>query len=274
MANGTEERPGRETRLVVLVVAVSVAVLMLLARFRFPPANLTTVASTPGPLAGLAARATFDDMAGTLAALMTKISPGLAVVALEPLPPEPPAPTKSSAKTPVPPPAPAAAPAPLIFAAAVRVRPDLGVVAMPAGMQLASEPAVVGGPELVALETARGVASLRLPPPADATPAAPDVVDRFTGFAYVAVVTATPNGPTLRPAFIGRVDFSHDVAWGAPIVQIGRESGVPAGALIYALDSRFIGLAIERPAGISIVPAPLLQSLFAAPSSGSGGAAR
>jgi|SoiMethySBSTD1v2_1073268.scaffolds.fasta_scaffold10975_5 hypothetical protein len=275
MANGIEERPGRETRLVVLVVAVSVAVLMLLARFRFPPANLTTVAPTPGPFAGLAARATFDDMAATIAALMTKITPGLAVVPLVPVPTDPPVPVKPSAKAPAPPALPPAPPVvPSIFAVAVRVRPDVGVVAMPAGMQLATEPGVAGGPELIALETARGVASLRLPPPSDTSPAVPDAVDRFSGFAYVAVVTATANGPTLRPVFIGRVDHSPDAAWGAPTVQIGRDSGVPSGALIYALDGRFIGLAIERTGGISIVPAPTLDSVFAAAASGSGGAAR
>jgi hypothetical protein len=43
-----------------------VAVLVLLARFRFPASELTAMAPAPGPLAGLAARATFDEMTSSL----------------------------------------------------------------------------------------------------------------------------------------------------------------------------------------------------------------
>src|SRR6185503_13668043 len=82
-SNGTQERQGRETRLLVLVVVVSIAVLLLLARLRFPAAELVATAPPPGPLAGLAKQAAFDDLAQTMSALVGRVSQRVLIVELE-----------------------------------------------------------------------------------------------------------------------------------------------------------------------------------------------
>ena len=64
----------RETRLLLATIAVSVGMLLLLARFRFPEeAGRQTVEPAAAPLERLAARATFDELAGTMADLERRI---------------------------------------------------------------------------------------------------------------------------------------------------------------------------------------------------------
>src|SRR5690349_6220298 len=71
--------PARETRLLLLTLAVSVAVLFLLARFRFPERPISELAA-PQPLARLARTTTFDDLSATLKDLLQRA--GDAAVAL------------------------------------------------------------------------------------------------------------------------------------------------------------------------------------------------
>ena len=131
---GFEERSGRETRLLVLVVVVALAVLVLLARFRFPASELTAMTPAPGPLAGLAARATFDEMTSSLTDLLARVAPAITVVPLE----KTAEPLKNGggdkgrgAKAGTDTPAAFAAPARLT--PALRLRPDLALVHVPAG---------------------------------------------------------------------------------------------------------------------------------------------
>src|SRR5215831_15672181 len=80
-----EEPSGRETRLLAIVIVVSIAVLLLLARFRFPSARLADVTPAQGPLVGLAARAPFDEMAMAMQSLVDRVSPVMAIVQIAPI---------------------------------------------------------------------------------------------------------------------------------------------------------------------------------------------
>ena len=73
----------RETRLLLATLAVSVAMLLLLARYRFPdePGSHQSVEPAPAPLERLAARATFDELASIMADLERRILPSLVTVA-------------------------------------------------------------------------------------------------------------------------------------------------------------------------------------------------
>src|SRR5690242_18879478 len=63
--------PARETRLLLLTLGVSVAMLFVLARFRFPERPISELAA-PQPLTRLARATTFEDLSATLADLLRR----------------------------------------------------------------------------------------------------------------------------------------------------------------------------------------------------------
>ena len=80
-------RPGRETRLLLLTLGVSVVMLLVLARFRFPEERgVPTLPERPpaAPLERLAARATYDELASIVGELERRIAPALVVLQLNP----------------------------------------------------------------------------------------------------------------------------------------------------------------------------------------------
>jgi len=248
---GFEERSGRETRLLVLVVVVALAVLVLLARFRFPASELTAMAPAPGPLAGLAARATFDEMTSSLTDLLARVAPAITIVPLEKTP-EPPKNggdkgrgAKVGGDTPV------AFPAPARLTPALRLRPDLALVHVPAGLQIAASAA--GQLTTIATDSSREVTLVRF---AAAVPSGSLVAsfDSFSGFSYVGVVEGAPGGPNMRPLFIGRTDpWTANTLWTKPPLLIGGRGGIEAGAVVFSIDGRLLGMALPAPDGIALV---------------------
>jgi len=71
----------RETRLLVVTIVLSLAVLLTLARFRFPAQQLTLPVQ---PLQQLAARAAFDDLGASVTRAVTLLRSSLVVVARAP----------------------------------------------------------------------------------------------------------------------------------------------------------------------------------------------
>ena len=81
MATEPIERPpfwSRETRLLLLTVALSVAVLFALARFRFPGQEPLELPAQP--LQRLAARAAFEDLSAAVSRAAERLRPALQVV--------------------------------------------------------------------------------------------------------------------------------------------------------------------------------------------------
>jgi hypothetical protein len=265
--NGPEPTSGRETRLLVLVVVVSLAVLLLLARFRFPTANLATVNPSPGPLAGMAARATFEEMSTTLADILTRAGATLDVIRLEPAPRETPAATDAGRGTRDTPPAagasggapPAEAGVTPRFVPLLRVRKDLGLLHVPLGWRPAGIRDMPNAIEVVWIDTEREIAAVRLPPVPGSFGGLPASAAGVTGFLYVGVIQGTRSGPTIQPAFIGRTDTETDARWSAPLVVVSGASAVPLGSLVYAIDGRLVGLVTRHDAGVAIVPASALD---------------
>lgn len=256
---GFEERSGRETRLLVLVVVVALAVLVLLARFRFPASDLTAIAPAPGPLAGLAARATFDEMTSSLTELLARVAPAITIVPLERTPETP---TNDDdklrgAKNATD--APAGALQALVrLTPALRLRPDLALVHVPPGMQIAASTA--GQLATVASDAAREVTLVRF---AAAVPAASLVAsfDGFTGFSYVGVVEGAPGGPNVRPLFIGRTDpWPANTLWTKPPLLVGARAGIEPGAVVFSIDGRLLGMAFPSPDGVAVVTPASLEA--------------
>jgi hypothetical protein len=264
---GTEPQTGRETRLLVLVVGVSVAVLLLLAQWQFPGASMSS--GTPGsaPLVGLAARATFDEMASTMADVVGRVSPLTVAIPLEPVPAPVSVPGKESRsgngadiaaaeqETP-------ATATPAAWTLGVRVARDLALAWIAEGfaVQTSSEPSV----SVVAHDVAREMALVRV----RASNASPDTlsasVRAFPSFSYAAGIDATPVGPTAQPIFLGRADTVADARWSHPLVPGTVAPGLVPGTVLFSLNGRLIGMVVGRRDAPMIVPAPAIEALVQA----------
>ena len=262
-ANGPEPTSGRETRLLVLVVLVSLAVLLLLARFRFPEANLATVNPSPGPLAGMAARATFEEMSATLANILSRAASTVDVVRLEAVPASQSSEGARQAARGQVPPTPNALAAQASsgprYTVALRVRPDLGLLYVPAGWHPVAFGDRADPIEVVLHDADREIALVRVPASGTTPVTLPAAAPGVTGFLYVAVIQATRSGPTIQPVFVGRAETETDARWSAPLVVFSGTAPVAAGSLVYAIDGRVIGLASRHDAGAAIVPIAALD---------------
>lgn len=254
--NGTEDRSGREIRLLLLVIAVAVAGLLVLARFRFPEAEIVSVTPTPNPLDRLAARAPFDDLAAAVSNGTAHVAPWLAVVDLERTPEKP-------AKKAAAPPAPVVPQQLLVLG--LRVRPDLVVAYAPEGWTAT----MVAGTraQAFAADPQRQIALFSTDrsgepgvPNADVADFA-SAVSAFAGSTYVLAAEPAARGAAVQPIFIPRVDALTVEHWAAPLLQIGGEPHVPAGAFLFTIDGRLIGLALPVAGGIGIVDAATLDRL-------------
>jgi hypothetical protein len=165
-ASGTN-REGRETRLLLVTIAISVGVLVLLARFRFPaePAD-RPVESAPAPLERLAAEATYEELASIMADLDRRIAPRVTIV-------------RSTTST-----------GTSSLVVAPRVAPDRAVVLMRDGDSLGGLNDDATPAEVVAQNAATGVQVLRVPAVDDGAVSIRLGAPR-TGPRYVGVVEAT-----------------------------------------------------------------------------------
>jgi hypothetical protein len=257
--NGFRERWGRETRLLVLVVVVSLAVLLLLARFRFPASTLNVSAPTPSPLAGLAGRADFEDLAGTVKALRARLASKLVVVQYDAVRepagrgPTRGAGSRSGAAAVLQEPA-----VPPSLLVGLRVRADLALVHVPAGLYPASVLGSSGPAEVAAANTRRAIALVRIPSVSDFRP--DPSLDPFEGFDYVGQVEGTAYGPTLQPVFVGRVDPVVDAEWPSALLAVGQAPHLSNGAFVFSMAGRFIGMIVRDTSGAMLVPASVLET--------------
>lgn len=265
----TEPQTGRETRLLLLVVGVAVVVLLVLAQWRFPGSDLSVVSPNAAPLAGLAARLTFDEMASTMTDVINRVSPLTVVVPLEPdvaVDAAPsagrgaPVPTARSAGRGAPAPT-AVAPVserPAALMLALRVQRDVALLHVPAGMrpQRLGDSAV----EIVAHDAEREMMLIRVSPSGSAPDTLSASVRTFPRFAYVAALDATPAGPTVQPVFVGRADTVADGRWSHALVPAVVAPGLRAGTLLFSLNGRFVGMVVHAPDGLMVVPAPALET--------------
>ncbi|MGE5835581.1 MAG: hypothetical protein ACM4AI_13945 [Acidobacteriota bacterium] len=260
--NGTDERSGRETRLLVLVIVVSLAVLLLLAQFRFPPVGLTAGPPTPGPLDKLAARATYDDLAAAIAAVVQRVESSIVIVQVDSPPPEEKEKERGKErgreKTSPAPSAPALSPRLL---PAIRLRPDIALVHVPAGMRVSPAQGFSGPTAVFATDPKREIALVRVAPLPESATGLPSAFERFPGFSYVAVIEAAMGGPSARPAFIGRLDTSVDDRWQPSPLLIGGASEASAGSLLFAVDGRLIGMVLPQFGTLAVVSPAALNAV-------------
>lgn len=250
--DGVQAHRGRETRLLVLVVVVSIAVLLVLARFRFPAATLAVSTPPPSPLAGLSGRAAFDDLADAMNTLLGRVSGRVTVVELGSEPRRRAGRPAGTAGT---------ASEDAQRALALRIGPDLAVVHVPAGLHPLSFLGETSPIEIVAADSKRELALVRVPmsPEAGSEPAA----DAFTGFSYVGAIESTAGGPTIQPLFVGPINAVSDPRWPSPLTALSETSAASAGSFLFNVDGRLVGMLIRDRSGVSIVPASVLETAIA-----------
>jgi S1-C subfamily serine protease len=227
-------RRGRETRLLLATIAISVAVLVLLARFRFPDEASRPVSDPlPAPLERLAARATYDELAAIMADLERRLLPRLFIVQVQP--------DRSGGP----------------YGVAARVTPDRAVTLLAWHETLTGS----AGPAILARDNARDLAVLSVPEAADAVVTLPPATPR-PGPRYVAVVEATARGIVVRPVYVGRTDLFQDPRTTSPLLSIAAlQQVLPRGAAVFSLAGNFLGIAIEGGSSTAtVVPGDILRA--------------
>jgi hypothetical protein len=251
-ANGIEERSGREVTLLVFVIAVAVGCLLVLARFRFPAAEIAAVSTPPpSPLDRLVTRASFDDLANIVADVSNRLSPTLLSIGVDPAPP-PEKPSRRGA-----PPAAAPPAGPRRWIAALRVQADLALAYLPPDVRVAAVVGMSITPEIAGVDTRRGLVLARVPSSEsviDFATASPN----FTG-GYAVAVDGTMGGPASHPVYIPRVDIVPDGLWAPSPLQVGGGAELTPGALVYTLGGRLVGLVVPHDGGLALVPAAALE---------------
>ena len=252
-----DDRSGRDSRLLALVILIAVAVLVVLARFRFPQREAGPAAVTPGPLERLAARATYDDLAAAVHTALQRVEPALITLTIEP--------DATAAKARGEPPVAANGHRSRV---AVRLGDDWALVHVPRGFRVANP-----GDSFIVREInpVREIVMLSLPL-RSAEDQQPSGYAELAGFAYVCVVEPTPDGPTATPVFIGRVRTLFDERWNDSVLIPGGASTVAPGSLLFQLDGRFLGIAVGHAGGgVAVVPASLLTATVGESRSRAGG---
>jgi S1-C subfamily serine protease len=240
-------RNGRETRLLLVTIAVSVGVLLLLARFRFPEAPaVQPVESAPAPLERLAAQAAYDELASIMADLERRLTPRITIVRTQ------------------------MAGGGISATVAPRLLPDRAVAVVDADTTIIG--AVAGGDhEIIARDRARNLAVLRVPAVDGSAVTARSGPPRF-GPRYVAVIEATPIGPAVRPVYVGRVETFQDPQTGVTLLSLAAaERALPRGTAVFTLDGLFIGLVRDGGDTAVVLPGEALTTVAqsAQPSSAS-----
>ena len=236
----------RETRLLLITVGLSLAVLLVLARFRFPdqePLELPTQ-----PLQRLAARAAFDDLSAAVARAGERVRPALRVVAL-PAPGD----ARSFTVEEVLWSRPEEIAAPL--ALAYRFNERAAVMLTQSRVAPAIAPAT--GLSVLASDDVRGFAVLAVEDGAAGEWQSLSVSSPLSP-QYLLLAEATRAGVAVRPLFGGAADPFVDPQWNQPILALGRDVHAPDGAFVFSLEGAFVGAVINRHGVQAIVPAEAL----------------
>ena len=226
----------RETRLLLVTIAVSAVMLLLLARLRFPERSSGVQQAPTQPLERLAASATYDELANILRGVDRQVSDAIITV---PAAPDSDAPRDDASAS---------------FVPAVRISEARAVALPGAGRRVIAQPDRFA---VIAADSPHGIALLSVPTTrASAVPrlAVLETLPEAPG--YLAAIEATPRGPAVRPLYFGRLDRVNDPRWKEPILRFSAlQQMLPSGAAVFTLDARFIGVGFPDERGFLVVPA-------------------
>lgn len=229
-------RVSRESRLLLITVAVCAVVLLVLARLRFP--DTAAVDSTAPPLERLAARASYDGLAADIQRVEPIIAPNFIVLRLAPHLRPGPHDIRDVLARPD-------SPSGVRHVAALRITADTALALIDEDVRIDG---IVGATEgtgaaaVVAIDRVRGIARVRVPD-APVRELSQLPLTSLQTPVYVVVVEGTQAGATLRPVFLGRGDRFGSSRWARPLLPLGGIAVSP-GALLFTLAGEFIGTAV------------------------------
>jgi S1-C subfamily serine protease len=228
---------GREVRLLLVTIAVSVAALVALAQFRFPEQAAPPAEPAPAPLERLAARAAYDELASAMSDLERRLARRLLVYRVNP--------ERASGR----------------YVVAPRVTGSRAVVVLDRGETLEGIGSAVN---TVAHDTQHGLAILMIAS-GDDTVVTPRTGPPRPGPRYLVIAEGTAQGPILRPVYVGRTNASEEARGPLTVVTMDSlQTTVPRGAAIFSLDGTFIGL-VNTPGPVtSVFTAESLAAMAAA----------
>jgi hypothetical protein len=221
----TQPSVPRDTRLLLAIVLISVALLWVLARIRFPERP-----STPNPvppvLAQLAPSSAFDD----IVAAVSRLQPRLA-----------------------------AALAPLGGATAFRFRDDLAIAVLPADAAPADRPRTEADAIEIARDRASGLAVFRLAgSPVEPVPTwSPRRVDAPR---FLMIATVAQGEAVVRPVFVGAFRETRSPIWAGTIWTLPPPSDVAPGTFAFTAEGAFVGLAVTEGGQRALVPAAAVMA--------------
>jgi hypothetical protein len=239
-------RWSRESRLLLLTVAVCAAVLLLLARLRFPDAPPVEVSAPP--LERLAARASYDALAADVQRAERTIVGSVVMLRVAPRMRASPynvwdALAGSDA-------------APRVrHVLAIRTSADTAIAPIDATSRvegIISENGTLAA-SVFAIDLVRGWALIRVPAAAGPAPKIRAISSLPTPI-YVVVAEGTQAGATLRPVFLGQGARFDSVKWSRPLLPLGGIAISP-GALLFTLDGELIGATVMDGGAPAIVGA-------------------
>jgi hypothetical protein len=227
----------RETRLLLVTIAVSAVMLFQLARLRFPSPTPGEQPAPTQPLERLAASATYDELASILRGVDRQVSGAIVTVSAM-------ADADGSGDE-----------APVTFIPAVRIADGRAVALPGAGRHVV--PAQDGRFQVIASDRPHGIALLQVPAAdSNAIPRLAVLEKLPEAPGYLAAIEATANGPAVRPLYFGRLDRVKDPRWNEPILRFSAlQQMLPAGAAVFTLDARFIGVGFPDERAFLVVPA-------------------
>ena len=239
-------RWSRESRLLLLTVAVCAAVLLLLARLRFPDAPPIEVSAPP--LERLAARASYDALAADVQRAERTIVGSVVMLRVAPRMPTSPYEVWDALA------GSDAAPG-VRHVLAMRTSADTAIAPIDATVRvegIISEDGTSTA-SVLAIDLVRGWALIGLPAATGSAPAIRPISSLPTPI-YVVVAEGTQAGATLRPVFLGQGARFDSVKWSRPLLPLGGIAISP-GALLFTLDGEFIGATVMDGGAPAIVGA-------------------
>jgi hypothetical protein len=224
----------RDTRVLLMIVVISTAILWMLARLRFPDREATPN-PVPPVLAQLAPPSAFEDMTAAVAQVEQRVGPSIVMLGFE----------FNASRT---------AGAARRTQTALRFRDDLAVTVFDDGDAGAPGVKIAGAIE-IARDRASGLAVVRLP---DRDPVPAVRTARALSYPRV-LIAADPHagGVSLRPVFIGalyQIDAPTPV-WPEPLWALPDGIPVTGGTFVFSADGAWVGLVIGRGGAMRLVPA-------------------